>query len=108
MIAGADLTLPETADAELRARAEAFVGLETRRVVYSGRPIDPSDLGPPVLVRRNSLVTMLYRDGGLGIRGEGRALDSGGQGETVRVMNIGSRRTVSARVVAPATVEVRR
>lgn len=108
MIAAADLVLPEAAGAELRNRAEALVGLETRRAIYAGRPVDPSDLGPPVLVRRNSLVTMIYRHGGLGIRGEGRALDSGGQGETVRVMNIGSRRTVSAQVVAAATVEVRK
>ncbi len=108
VIAAADLVLPQQAGADLRARAEALVGLETRQAVYAGRPVDRADLGPPVLVRRNSLVAMIFREGGLGIRSEGRALDSGGQGETVRVMNLVSHRTVSGEVIAAATVEVRR
>ena len=85
-----------------------LIGLETRRAIYAGRSVSPADLGPPTLVRRNEVVVMLYAEGGLGIRTEGRALDSGGAGEVVRVMNLSSRQPVQAIVTGVNRVEVRR
>ena len=67
-----------------------------------------ADLGPPTLVRRNAVVVMLYSDRGLGIRTEGRALDSGGAGEVVRVINLTSRQPVLATVTGENQVEVHR
>jgi flagella basal body P-ring formation protein FlgA len=90
-----------------RASVEALSGLEVRRAIYRGRPVDRGDLGPPTLVRRNALVRLIFRRGGLGIRAEGRALDSGGAGERVRVMNLGSRRIVSGVVTPAGRVEIR-
>ena len=86
----------------------ALVGLETRRAIYTGRPVVAGDLGPPTLVRRNAVVVMLYRSRGLGIRTEGRALESGGAGEVVRVINLTSRQPVLATVTGENQVEVRR
>lgn len=91
-----------------RAGIAGLVGLETRRAIYSGRPVVAADLGPPTLVRRNSVVVMLYNSKGLGIRTEGRALDSGGAGEIVRVLNRDSRQSVLATVVGVNRVEVHR
>jgi flagella basal body P-ring formation protein FlgA len=68
--------------------------------------VQPGDLGPETLVRRNAVVTMLYSAGGLAIRTEGRALDAGGEGERVRVMNLSSRQAVPAVVRARDLVEV--
>lgn len=103
-----DLTLPNGAEAGGRELIAALVGLETRRAIYTGRPVLAADLGPPTLVRRNAVVVMLYTDGGLGIRTEGRALDSGGAGEVVRVINLASRRSVLATVTGENQVEVSR
>ena len=86
----------------------ALVGLETRRAIYTGRPVVAGDLGPPTLVRRNAVVVMLYRHRGLGIRTEGRALESGGAGEVVRVINLTSRQPVLATVTGVNQVEVHR
>lgn len=105
-----------TAD-DLRARVPAsdaaehiarLVGLETRRAIYAGRPVTAADLGPPTLVRRNALVVMSYTAGALDIRTEGRALEAGGEGEVIRVINPGSRRPVRAVVTGANRVEVRR
>lgn len=93
-------------DASAAARVPDFVGLEARRAIYAGRPVVAGDLGPPTLVRRNAVVTMLYQDGALAIRAEARALDPGGEGEMVRVINLGSRQVVRAMVVGENTVEV--
>ena len=85
----------------------AVIGLETRRAIYQGRPIHRADLGPATIVGRNTIVTVIYRSPGLEMRAEGRALDGGGLGEAVRVLNLDSRLTVSATVAAPSVVEVR-
>jgi flagellar basal body P-ring formation protein FlgA len=89
-------------------RIGALIGLEVRRAIYADRPVRASDLGPETLVRRNAIVTMLYRDRGLAIRTEGRALDAGGAGERIRVMNIVSRQSVAAIVTGRDTVTVAR
>ncbi len=103
-----DLKVPRGDDARRRELIAALVGLETRRAIYTGRPVVAADLGPPTLVRRNAVVVMLYSDRGLGIRTEGRALESGGAGEVVRVINLTSRRSLLATVTGQNQVEVQR
>ncbi len=85
---------------------EGMVGLQATRSIYKGRPVLASVLRQPIMVSRNAVVAMEYRRGGLIIRTEGRALNEGGIGERVRVMNLGSRQTVSAQIVGPGEVRV--
>jgi flagella basal body P-ring formation protein FlgA len=88
------------------ARAEEAVGLEARVTLYAGRAIRHGDLGPPALVQRNQIVTLVYRMGALGITAEGRALERGGLGDGIRVMNLASRSTITGRVAADGSVDV--
>jgi flagella basal body P-ring formation protein FlgA len=101
-----DLTLGETRHADGFDDPAALIGLETRQILYANRPILRSQVGAPALVDRNALVTMVYVAGGIEIATEGRALGRGAKGETVRVMNLSSRNTVTARVHGPALVHV--
>ena len=82
------------------------LGLETRVAIYAGRPVVQSDLGTLTLVQRNQVVSLVYLAGGLAISTEGRALSRGSEGETVRVINLGSRTTVSGRVGPDGAVYV--
>ncbi|UWQ79368.1 flagellar basal body P-ring formation protein FlgA [Leisingera sp. S132] len=82
------------------------VGLEARVALYEGRPLRAGDIGPPAIVERNDLVTLIFRQGGLSIAAEGRALGRGAAGEAVRVMNLSSRATVTGRVAQDGSVEV--
>jgi flagella basal body P-ring formation protein FlgA len=75
--------------------ADAAIGLEARTTLFAGRPIRPTDLGPPTLVERNQIVALAFESGGLAIRAEGRALTRGSRGEVVRVLNLASRQTVT-------------
>lgn len=96
-------------DAPADQRADLIaplLGLEARRAIYRGRPVAATDLGPPTLVERNAIVRMIYHEGALAIRTEGRALDAGGAGERIRVMNLDSRLSVRATIVGPDRVEV--
>jgi len=82
------------------------IGLETRVVLYAGRPIRPGDIGPAAIIERNQIVTLLYRRGGLTIAADARALARAGVGDVIRVMNLASRSTVSGTVGADGTVTV--
>lgn len=94
-------TIPGTLD-----NSEQAVGLEARVVLYAGRPIRPGDVGPPALVERNQIVTLLYRRGALVIAADARAMGRGGIGDSLRVMNLSSRSTVTGIVQADGTVTV--
>lgn len=89
-----------------KASQREMIGLELRRTVYAGHPVFPADLGPPTFVKRNDVVTMRFRSSALGLRTLGRALGSGGSGEVIDVMNLDSRISVRARIVAPGQVEI--
>ncbi|AHD02739.1 flagellar basal body P-ring formation chaperone FlgA [Leisingera methylohalidivorans] len=84
----------------------AVVGQEARVALYAGRPLRAGDIGPPAIIERNDLVTLTFRQGGLTIAAEGRALGRGAAGEAVRVMNLNSRTTVTGRIAADGSVEV--
>jgi flagella basal body P-ring formation protein FlgA len=84
----------------------AAVGLEAKVAIYAGKPLHPGDLGPPTLVERNQTVTLIYLAGGLAISTEGRALARGSEGDEVRVMNLGSRNTVTGRIGPDGAVYV--
>ncbi len=84
-----------------------IVGLEVRRTIYPGRPVMRRDVGPPSIIRPNDLVVIRYRQNGLSITAEGRALGRASVGEKLRVMNTMSRSTVIGMVAPDGIVEVR-
>jgi len=102
----ADLTLVAKTIPGALGDVEEAVGLETRVVLYAGRPIRPGDVGPPAIIERNQIVTLLFRRGGLTIAAEARSLGRAGVGDVLRVMNLTSRTTVSGTVGADGTVTV--
>ncbi|MBP7240732.1 MAG: flagellar basal body P-ring formation protein FlgA [Amaricoccus sp.] len=108
VIAAADLTLLDEDTPGAIASIDEAAGLEAKVTLYTGRPILPSQLGPPALVERNQLVRMTYLRGPLAIEAEGRALDRGGPGERVRVMNLASKQIVTGAVAENGSVEVGR
>ncbi len=101
-----DLTLVAAALPDALADPAAAVGLEARVAIYAGKPVKLSDLGPPTLVARNQVVPLIYLSGSLAISTDGRALARGSQGEVIRIMNLGSRTTVSGRIGPDGAVYV--
>ena len=97
--------VPGNVPGALSDPAEA-IGQESRVVLYAGRPIRASDLGPPALVDRNEVVPLIYRHGALAIATEGRALDRAAAGDSLRVLNLASRNTVTGTLDAAGRVHV--
>ena len=85
-------------------QATTLIGLEAARSIYRGQPIKETDLRTPTIVDRNDIVTMEFARGPLFIASEGRALDKGGVGQRIRVMNLVSKRVVSATIVGGGKV----
>lgn len=101
-----DLALaPGDAPGAMQAVDDAL-GLEARVTLYPGRPIRAADLVAPALVDRNQTVRLIFRYGGLVIATEGRSLGRGAAGDSVRVMNLSSKQTLSGVVSVDGTVTV--
>lgn len=106
LVAPEDLTLVSAELPGALSDPDQAIGLEARVAIYPGKPIRAGDLGPPTLVERNQLVTLVFVSGELAISTEGRALASGSEGEEIRVMNLGSRNTVMGRIGPDGAVYV--
>lgn len=87
------------------ALKDSLIGSEIKRSVYVGRLVNIGDVGPITVVYRNDIVNLVFSSKGLGIRTEARALASGGVGETIQVMNMDTRVTVTARVIGAKRAE---
>lgn len=107
IIEATDLTFKQVTISGALSDANEVVGMEARAALYPGRPIRPGDIGPPAIVGRNDLVILTYRQGGLTIKAEGRALGRGAEGEWIKVMNLASRSTITGRINADGSIEVR-
>jgi flagella basal body P-ring formation protein FlgA len=87
---------------------QEIIGMEARVALYAGRPIRAGDVGFPAVVERNQIIALHYNQHGLAISTEGRALGRAGPGDTIRVMNISSRSTVTALIGADGAAYVSR
>lgn len=107
IISVADVVLKTGVVSDGFSQIEDVIGQEARVALYPGRIIGLSDIGPPALVQRNQIVRVIFRTNGLQITAEGRALERGGVGDQVRIMNTSSRATLFGQVQADGSVFVR-
>ena len=87
-------------------RSADVIGLETRIAVFQGQPILQKNLGPAAVIERNQSVQLAFQSGTLTILSDGRALERGGVGDRIRVMNIASRSTITGVIAADGSVYV--
>jgi flagellar basal body P-ring formation protein FlgA len=109
MLKAADVTIerrPKSesgSDIALRDRA---VGMQMRKPVRAGQILRNADFGKPDLVQRDQSVSIVYQAPGLQLTMLGKAVDNGAKGDSVSVLNVGSKRIVQGTVVGPGRVLV--
>lgn len=107
-IADSDLVVQTMAPDRVRAGVvttmSEIVGREARRLLHAGEPIRAEDIRMPILVEKDSTVTMTFDAPGISLTATGRAMNEGGMGETVVVQNPVSFRQVSCIVTGPGRV----
>jgi flagella basal body P-ring formation protein FlgA len=90
-------------DAAARGRA---IGMQMRKQLRAGQALKVADLGKPDLVQRDDNVTLIYESTGLYLTMRGKALEAGTEGDTVNVLNLQSKRTVSGLVIGRGQVAI--
>ncbi len=83
-----------------------IVGQAARRTLRAGQPLYLGDLRAPVIVAKGSNVTMTYRTRSMVLTTVGKALEDGGQGETIRVLNTQTNTIIDAKVEGSGMVVV--
>lgn len=107
LVTAQDVALVDVDIPDAVATLDAALGQTARVAIYPGRALRAADLGAPVLVKRNQTVALRYAAGALAILTEGRALGAGAEGDTIRVLNTGSKTTLAGRIMPDGTIEVR-
>jgi flagella basal body P-ring formation protein FlgA len=83
-----------------------LIGTTPRTRLRAGDPVRDNDTRPPVLVARNSTVTIVLQTGYLKLTAQGKAVEDGAKGDTIRVTNLQSKKTIEATVTGPDFVTV--
>jgi flagellar basal body P-ring formation protein FlgA len=86
--------------------AGKLIGMSPRRGVPAFRPIPANEIIMPVIVRKGDLVMMELNNGSIFLSTQGKALENGAAGETVRVQNASSNQVVQGVVTGPKAVTV--
>jgi len=84
----------------------AVIGMEARRALRPGDMLKPQDIRNKPLVRRNQLVTIWSRAGGVMVQSSGRATRDGWLGDELEIRSEGSDEHFFAAVTGPATVSL--
>ncbi len=106
IILSADIELVDGTVAGHASRIDQVLGMETSVAIYAGRPMPLAQLLPPAIIERNQMIKLVFQAAGLSIETDGRALERGGIGSRVRVMNLASRNTVFGVILDDGNVYV--
>lgn len=85
---------------------KALLGMSPRRSLRAGQKVREGDLQQPVIIAKNSIVTIRLATPLMVLTVQGRALESGSMGQAIRVQNTYTNKTITAAVRGPELVEV--
>ncbi|NUM53752.1 MAG: flagellar basal body P-ring formation protein FlgA [Candidatus Hydrogenedentes bacterium] len=85
---------------------DEIVGMIARDSMFMGETVSRRSLVPKQVIKRNQTVSVEAQAGGLVVRSRAKALDNGGAGDVVRLMNPDSKAEFQGRVRPDGTVEV--
>jgi flagella basal body P-ring formation protein FlgA len=85
---------------------DVAVGMEARRLLKAGQPLQVADLKAAAVIRKGDPVTLIYVTPGVKLTVDGVAQNEAARGESVRVLNSYSKRTIEAVAHAPGEARV--
>jgi len=110
VVRAADITIVRRPKTEFAANimttAEQAVGLAARRPMRQGDLLRQNDLAKAEVIARNDNVTITFQVPGITLTMRGKALEGGGQGDTINVLNVQSKRSVQGTIAGPGHVIV--
>lgn len=109
LLKSSDITMERRPKAEVTgepASRDRSIGLQLRRTMRAGTPIRVADIVKPDFVQRDQSVTIIYQVPGLYLTTRGKAIESGTEGDTVSVINLQTKRTLTGVVTGRGQVTV--
>ena len=109
LLKSSDVALERRPKAEVTgepASRDRAIGMQLRRPMRAGTPIRVADIVKPDLVQRDQNVTIIYQVPGLYLTTRGKAVDNGAEGDTISVLNVQTKRTLTGTVTGRGQVTV--
>ncbi|MHB0768568.1 flagellar basal body P-ring formation chaperone FlgA [Bradyrhizobium sp. 5.13L] len=109
LLKSSDLSLERRPKAEVTgepASRDRSLGMQLRRPMRAGTPIRVADIVKPDFVLRDQAVTIIYQVPGLYLTTRGKAIESGAEGDSISVLNLHSKRTLTGVVTGRGQVTV--
>ena len=110
VITQADVRATQVAERRLVGPVESdlsqVVGQTPKRTIVAGQPVEAADVGPPIMVPKGATVALLLETPEMSLSAQGLALDAGGRGDVIQVMNPFTRAVVAARVTGAGRAAV--
>ena len=110
IVRAADLALERRPKAEVTGDVVAAtgdaLGHAARQALHQGVPLRRADLMKPELVKRDDGVTLVYEVPGIMLTTRGKALEAGGEGDLISVLNVQNKRTLQGVVIGPGRVDI--
>ncbi len=85
---------------------DELIGKAAKRRLRAGVPVRSAAIQRPILVPKNSLVTIILKGPRMTLTAQGKALDNGTDGDTVRATNLQGKKIIEAKVTGAARVTV--
>lgn len=105
LIQPADLTFARIASfavpADAPRDAEDVIGKVTRRPLRAGAAVAEHDVASPQVIKANDTVSVAYRNDGINLILQGKAMGPAAVGDPVEVMNLASKKVVQAVASGP-------
>lgn len=83
-----------------------LIGKEIKRAIRAGQAVSDSDVRVRPMVTKGKTVTLSFVKGGIMLSAQGKSLENGGLGDTVRVLNTQSKSVVQGTVAGPETIVI--
>ena len=109
LLKSSDLSLERRPKAEVPgepASRDRSIGMQLRRSMRAGTPVRAADLVKPDFVVRDQAVTIIYQVPGLYLTTRGKAIENGAEGDSISVLNLHSKRTLTGIVTGRGQVTV--
>jgi len=92
--------------ADVPASIAEVAGRAARQGLRAGQPVRRTDLVKPELVKRDDTVSVIYQVPGMMLTSRAKALEAGGEGDIINVLNLQSKRTVQGVVTGSGRVDI--
>ncbi|MBM7483871.1 flagella basal body P-ring formation protein FlgA [Bradyrhizobium sp. GM2.2] len=109
LLKASDVAMERRPKAEVTGEAasrDRTLGMQLRRPMRAGTPIRVADIVKPDFVQRDQNVTVIYQVPGIYLTTRGKAIESGAEGDTISVLNLQTKRTLSGVVTGRGQVTV--